>query len=92
MLARTIDPQHPNHSYFKVSHFTETTLVPVIEKLVAARPAKLSSALILQDLSAWLPPSYFCLDLSIFGRHLILDPDQLKLNLARLSCCIIVLF
>ncbi|KAK3521651.1 hypothetical protein QTP70_014705, partial [Hemibagrus guttatus] len=39
-------------SGFKAAHSTETALLTVTEKLYAARSAKLSSALILLDLSA----------------------------------------
>ncbi|KAK3530027.1 hypothetical protein QTP86_009918 [Hemibagrus guttatus] len=42
----------PNQSGFKAAHFTETALLAVTEKLHAARSAKLSSVLILLDLSA----------------------------------------
>ncbi|KAM9454703.1 uncharacterized protein Hap1MRO34_020492 [Clarias gariepinus] len=42
----------PNQSGFKVAHSTETALLSVTEKLHAARSAKLSSVLILLDLSA----------------------------------------
>ncbi|KAK3567298.1 hypothetical protein QTP86_017368, partial [Hemibagrus guttatus] len=42
----------PNHSGFKAAHSTETALLAVTEKLHAARSAKLSSVLILLDLSA----------------------------------------
>ncbi|KAF5896568.1 reverse transcriptase, partial [Clarias magur] len=42
----------PNHSGYKVAHSTETALLSVTEKLHAARSAKLSSVLILLDLSA----------------------------------------
>ncbi|KAK3540433.1 hypothetical protein QTP70_030982 [Hemibagrus guttatus] len=52
-------PQHllnnlldPNQSGFKAAHSTETALLAVTEKLHAARSAKLSSVLILLDLSA----------------------------------------
>ncbi|KAK3570203.1 hypothetical protein QTP86_016510 [Hemibagrus guttatus] len=42
----------PNQSGFKAAHSTETALLAVTEKLHAARSAKLSSVLILLDLSA----------------------------------------
>ncbi|KAK3550644.1 hypothetical protein QTP70_002345 [Hemibagrus guttatus] len=42
----------PNQSGFKAAHSTETALLAVTEKLHAARSAKLSSALILLNLSA----------------------------------------
>ncbi|KAK3534988.1 hypothetical protein QTP70_001943 [Hemibagrus guttatus] len=42
----------PNQSGFKAAHSTETALLAVIEKLHAVRSAKLSSVLILLDLSA----------------------------------------
>ncbi|KAK3513801.1 hypothetical protein QTP70_028874 [Hemibagrus guttatus] len=42
----------PNQSDFKAAHSTETALLAVTEKLHAARSAKLSSVLILLDLSA----------------------------------------
>ncbi|KAK3541752.1 hypothetical protein QTP86_002394 [Hemibagrus guttatus] len=42
----------PNQSGFKAAHSTETALFAVTEKLHAARSAKLSSVLILLDLSA----------------------------------------
>ncbi|KAK3526338.1 hypothetical protein QTP70_024275 [Hemibagrus guttatus] len=42
----------PNQSGFKAAHSTETALLAVTEKLQAARSAKLSSVLILLDLSA----------------------------------------
>ncbi|KAK3518316.1 hypothetical protein QTP86_003620, partial [Hemibagrus guttatus] len=42
----------PNQSGFKATHSTETALLAVTEKLHAARSAKLSSVLILLDLSA----------------------------------------
>ncbi|KAK3506532.1 hypothetical protein QTP70_006560 [Hemibagrus guttatus] len=42
----------PNQSGFKAAHSTETALLAVNEKLHAARSAKLSSVLILLDLSA----------------------------------------
>ncbi|KAK3528007.1 hypothetical protein QTP86_013117 [Hemibagrus guttatus] len=42
----------PNQSGFKAAHSTETDLLAVTEKLHAARSAKLSSVLILLDLSA----------------------------------------
>ncbi|KAK3559072.1 hypothetical protein QTP86_002987 [Hemibagrus guttatus] len=42
----------PNQSSFKAAHSTETALLAVTEKLHAARSAKLSSVLILLDLSA----------------------------------------
>ncbi|KAK3570901.1 hypothetical protein QTP86_029372, partial [Hemibagrus guttatus] len=42
----------PNQSGFKAAHSTETALLAVTEKLLAARSAKLSSVLILLDLSA----------------------------------------
>ncbi|KAK3543792.1 hypothetical protein QTP70_027265, partial [Hemibagrus guttatus] len=42
----------PNQSGFKAAHSTETALLAVTEKLHAARSAKLSSILILLDLSA----------------------------------------
>ncbi|KAF5897365.1 putative RNA-directed DNA polymerase from transposon X-element, partial [Clarias magur] len=42
----------PNQSGFKVAHSTETALLSVTEKVHAARSAKLSSVLILLDLSA----------------------------------------
>ncbi|KAK3521832.1 hypothetical protein QTP70_018558, partial [Hemibagrus guttatus] len=42
----------PNQSGFKAAHSTETALLAVIEQLHAARSAKLSSVLILLDLSA----------------------------------------
>ncbi|KAK3547668.1 hypothetical protein QTP86_026916 [Hemibagrus guttatus] len=42
----------PNQSGFKAAHSTETALLSVTEKLHAARSAKLSSVLILLDLSA----------------------------------------
>ncbi|KAK3569332.1 hypothetical protein QTP86_026817 [Hemibagrus guttatus] len=42
----------PNQSGFKAAHSTETALLAVTEKLHAARSAKLSSVLILFDLSA----------------------------------------
>ncbi|KAK3514352.1 hypothetical protein QTP70_015881 [Hemibagrus guttatus] len=42
----------PNQSGFKAAHSTETALLVVTEKLHAARSAKLSSVLILLDLSA----------------------------------------
>ncbi|KAK3543978.1 hypothetical protein QTP70_032738 [Hemibagrus guttatus] len=42
----------PNQSGFKAAHSTETALLPVTETLHAARSAKLSSVLILLDLSA----------------------------------------
>ncbi|KAK3556070.1 hypothetical protein QTP70_004378 [Hemibagrus guttatus] len=42
----------PNQSGFKAEHSTETALLAVTEKLHAARSAKLSSVLILLDLSA----------------------------------------
>ncbi|KAK3553756.1 hypothetical protein QTP70_009190 [Hemibagrus guttatus] len=42
----------PNQSGFKAAHSTETSLLTVTEKLHAARSAKLSSVLILLDLSA----------------------------------------
>ncbi|KAF5891033.1 reverse transcriptase family protein, partial [Clarias magur] len=42
----------PNQSGFKVAHSTETALLSVTEMLHAARSAKLSSVLILLDLSA----------------------------------------
>ncbi|KAK3547423.1 hypothetical protein QTP86_020884 [Hemibagrus guttatus] len=42
----------PNQSGFKTAHSTETALLAVTEKLHAARSAKLSSVLILLDLSA----------------------------------------
>ncbi|KAK3548121.1 hypothetical protein QTP70_004879 [Hemibagrus guttatus] len=42
----------PNQSGFKAAHSTETALLAVTEKLHAARLAKLSSVLILLDLSA----------------------------------------
>ncbi|KAK3544061.1 hypothetical protein QTP86_000864 [Hemibagrus guttatus] len=42
----------PNQSGFKAAHSTETALLAVTEKLRAARSAKLSSVLILLDLSA----------------------------------------
>ncbi|KAM9455123.1 putative RNA-directed DNA polymerase from transposon X-element isoform 2-T3 [Clarias gariepinus] len=42
----------PNQSGFKVAHSTETALLSVTEKLHAARSAKLSSVLILLDVSA----------------------------------------
>ncbi|GAA6112118.1 uncharacterized protein tmem132a, partial, partial [Tachysurus ichikawai] len=44
--------QDPNQSCFKAAHSTETALLDVSEKLHAARSAKLSSVLILLDLSA----------------------------------------
>ncbi|KAK3525509.1 hypothetical protein QTP86_033212, partial [Hemibagrus guttatus] len=42
----------PNQSGFKAAHSTETAILAVNEKLDAARSAKLSSVLILLDLSA----------------------------------------
>ncbi|KAK3516128.1 hypothetical protein QTP70_005366 [Hemibagrus guttatus] len=42
----------PNQSGFKAAHSTETALLAITEKLHAARSAKLSSVLILLDLSA----------------------------------------
>ncbi|KAK3537604.1 hypothetical protein QTP70_016999 [Hemibagrus guttatus] len=42
----------PNQSGFKAAHSTETALLAVTERLHAARSAKLSSVLILLDLSA----------------------------------------
>ncbi|KAK3536440.1 hypothetical protein QTP86_010195, partial [Hemibagrus guttatus] len=42
----------PNQSGFKAAHSTETALLAVTEKLHASRSAKLSSVLILLDLSA----------------------------------------
>ncbi|KAK3565939.1 hypothetical protein QTP86_023259, partial [Hemibagrus guttatus] len=42
----------PNQSGFKAAHSTETALLAVTEKLHAARSAKLSSVLVLLDLSA----------------------------------------
>ncbi|KAK3545874.1 hypothetical protein QTP70_016449 [Hemibagrus guttatus] len=42
----------PNQSGFKAAHSTETALLAVTEKLHSARSAKLSSVLILLDLSA----------------------------------------
>ncbi|KAK3556049.1 hypothetical protein QTP70_001848 [Hemibagrus guttatus] len=42
----------PNQSGFKAAHSTETALLAVTEQLHAARSAKLSSVLILLDLSA----------------------------------------
>ncbi|KAK3545760.1 hypothetical protein QTP70_011835 [Hemibagrus guttatus] len=42
----------PNQSGFKASHSTETALLAATEKLHAARSAKLSSVLVLLDLSA----------------------------------------
>ncbi|KAK3564028.1 hypothetical protein QTP86_006951 [Hemibagrus guttatus] len=42
----------PNQSGFKAAHSTETALLAVTEKLHAARSAKLSSVLLLLDLSA----------------------------------------
>ncbi|KAK3526926.1 hypothetical protein QTP86_004727 [Hemibagrus guttatus] len=42
----------PNQSGFKAAHSTETSLLALTEKLHAARSAKLSSVLILLDLSA----------------------------------------
>ncbi|KAK3574248.1 hypothetical protein QTP86_004395 [Hemibagrus guttatus] len=42
----------PNQSGFKAAHSTETALLAVTEKLHAARSAKLSSVLILLDMSA----------------------------------------
>ncbi|KAL7875959.1 hypothetical protein AOLI_G00109220, partial [Acnodon oligacanthus] len=44
--------QDPNQSGFKPAHSTETVLIAVTEKLQSPRPAKLSSVLILLDLSS----------------------------------------
>ncbi|XP_076828542.1 uncharacterized protein LOC143474815 [Brachyhypopomus gauderio] len=44
--------QDPNQSGFKPAHSTETALIAVTEKLQTARASKLSSVLILLDLSA----------------------------------------
>ncbi|KAK3514505.1 hypothetical protein QTP70_018656, partial [Hemibagrus guttatus] len=44
--------QDPNQSGFKAAHSTETALLAVTEKVLAARSAKLSSVFILLNLSA----------------------------------------
>ncbi|KAI4887758.1 hypothetical protein NFI96_006760 [Prochilodus magdalenae] len=52
MLNHTNQLQDINQHGFKPAHSTETALIAVTERLHAARSAKLSSVLILLDLSA----------------------------------------
>ncbi|KAK1799938.1 hypothetical protein P4O66_006456, partial [Electrophorus voltai] len=50
--ARVNQLYEPNQSGYKLAHSTEMALIAVTEKFLAAKAAKLSSVLILLDLSA----------------------------------------